>query len=345
MILPLLMLAAGTDLRPANMAQCRAEKAVAVTVEQLTAAAGQFEGKCVTVSGPAWRRSMYSGVDGFYLTYRLGPDGWTGPEGRRRRVGLNFTGPWAGLESLRSLSVTGVADSCERMRRVLDAEDEAEERLRKRTGSQAMTIRMLSGYCHFYPGPVVWVTDFKQDVSRLYERRVGEEARRSVGSLVEVAPQWPRYSGLLALARQARKALGDRDRQRLTELFAKGGNPRPELEWLLEKPGTPFRELHDPDFDAPLAIFADAAGQYGVPAAAVPTLDGYVCFCRTGDCQDKWPIAEIDTRMNPDHPYACFDVDTDGAGAVYLESRRGYAPLREPPGSAFRPSGGKPGGR
>ena len=341
-MLALLTLAALTDLRPPNLANCAMQTATEVSVEQLGARPKKYLGRCVTVSGPTRIYRMYSGVEGVYLSQQLGRDGYVPLRNQRHRIGLYFgagekeDAQPAHPEELvdgpfRFTRVTGVADSCERMAQALPRG--GVESVDPETGQTMITITMLGGYCPYDPGAVVWVTAVSVDPASRYERLTGEKNREIYGSLVRVGPSWRHYRHLRRLGSAIRHAIRAGDRAALSKLYGKFGVGSEALRFLLEDPHSPFAELRTAKRQLPFVILAQEWDQEGIPANDRRTKDALICFCRSGDCSGLWPIAAIDAGPDPDHPFACIDVSEDSTGAVFLHelSHRGpSAPLQEP---------------
>jgi hypothetical protein len=65
-----------------------------------------------------------------------------------------------------------------------------------------------------------------------------------------------------------------------------------------------------------------------------------ICFCRTADCSDRWPIAFNDADNDPWRPYACIQAKPrdDGPGRIVLNTPIGVGWLREPGATAYRPA-------
>src|SRR3712207_247842 len=82
-----------TAAAQAEPAACSAATAAPVSVETLAVGSRRWIGRCVRLSGPVLYSSMYSGLEGFYLTHRR-----AAPEEARRylrhRVGVEADDLW-----------------------------------------------------------------------------------------------------------------------------------------------------------------------------------------------------------------------------------------------------------
>jgi hypothetical protein len=311
---------------------CTAATATKSTVERLAAHPERWAGRCVTVSGPAWEAAIYSGVGGLYLSRR-----WALPVSRRHRIGLYRSGghdpAWDRPEYR---TVTGTVDSCERIYRRAEAENAIEQKELDSKGEGEIIITMLGGYCHYWPGTVIHVVEESADRRIALSRLVGEGARGRYGSLVRDPAEWVSLREARAVAARVRDAIAAGNRRRLSRLFGKFGAGPDELAYLLDDPRSPFRELRDPRRRPRMAVLVEETDYGGLRLERRADRNAYLCFCRNGDCDELWPIADFDTWNRADQPYACIESEEDGAGFHFLNVRIGEAPLAEPARTAFR---------
>lgn len=316
---------------------CTPQNADRTEVTAITQSPLDFLGRCVTVSGPASGISLYSGVEGLYLTQRFGPDGNIPSAGLRHRIGVYAednairlaSRAWRGPATL---TVTGRVDTCEAMKA------RAEQAAR---AAGQIPIIMMGGYCHYHSGPVVRAASHEVDTSVRYERLVGEAARRQFGNLVAAPADWPTRPLLLALAEEFRAALIAGDRHKLADLHDFGpGSTNPSdaklLDFLLD-PGSPFAEIRDARSTAlMLFIFNSQTSPKGY-AEATRNPGGTVCFCRTRNCSESWPISLSDAANRADRPFVCTKIEPRDwtSRKAGFHTSIGTSGLAEPAKTAF----------
>lgn len=336
-MLALLALLGSVDLRPPNLTQCTPALARHVTVEELAGRPKRYGGQCVSVTGPTWTVRMYSGVEGIYLSTRPAADGAVPAANLSHRIGLYFGEKLDREEPevrdrlnerFTALSVTGVADSCSAMagrlppagRRTVDSD-----------GEVTFTMHMLGGYCHYDGGAVVWVARRTIASRRPYLRLRGGAARRRYGDLVPAPRGWRHAAETRRFAEKLRKAIAIGDRSGVSRLF--GGASPDDLNLILTESNSPFDRLRRPG-DTPFAVFVGAGDPERIRPEDRISRDAVICFCRTADCSELWPISMIDAYPDRDHPYACVNRQEDGVGQVFagaLAYRANRAALREGP--------------
>ena len=190
-------------------APCTAATSIHSTVAEIGSNLDRFMGKCVTVAGPFSGLAMFGGVEDMYLTSRFAPDGnYDRAAEKKGRLGLDS--PKSDLRGLkfdriRRIQVTGTVDSCER--RGANARAEMERQNSRRNPAGDITIIMLTGYCHYYPGAVVTAVSWSFDPSTHYESWSGKapgrnsaissrwmKIGRSPGNCARLRPSsWPRF--------------------------------------------------------------------------------------------------------------------------------------------------------
>jgi hypothetical protein len=323
---PLLLAAAPAE--PAAAA-CTAATASPVSVERLVANPRKWIGRCVTVSGAAWGQGLYGGVGGVYLARR-----WRG--GWRHRIGLYRYGDAKRVEEgIRRSTVTGRADTCERIAAGAEAENAAEQARLDAEGKGEMVISMLTGYCHYRGGPIIHVAEEAAELGAAPARLVGKGARRRYGSLALDPPEWVKLGRARALAAEIRDALAAGDRERLSNLFGESGADDEELAYMLDRPDSPFREIRDPRRRPAIAVLVEEEDYGGRPLRRRADFNAFLCFCRGGNCADLWPIVDFDASNRPDQPFACVESEEDELGGRWLRVRIDEAPLAEPARTAF----------
>jgi hypothetical protein len=309
---------------PATPAPCSAREAIRTSVVEIGRHPERFVDRCVTVTGAYAGIRMYSGREGLYLAHRFGRDGNVAQANLAHRIGIDN-------QDMRNLrmrfpqrtTVTGRVDSCER--RIA--------RIRAAGG-----IPFLGGYCHYEGGPTIVVSAYDISEGR-YERMTGEAARRRYGNLAPMPSDWPARAQVEAVAAEFLQALRAGDGPKLAALHETNGETNEHGRALL------FDLLHNPESvfaqarraaPAQTAIFVSAAEDgtlLGREARAAT-----ICFCRTADCGDRWPIAFNDADNDPSRPYACVHAEPrdDGPRRIVLNTPIGGGWLSEPSATAYR---------
>jgi hypothetical protein len=167
-----------------------------------------------------------------------------------------------------------------------------------------------------------------------YDRLVGEEARQLYGNLAPMPADWPFRAQIERIASEFISALRSSDRQALLALHDNQIDSG-ELGYLLEDRDSPFAQLRQ-RAPSQTALFVGMAPDGSLLDRDEP--DATICFCRAGDCSNKWPIARFDAENAPERPFACIrvvprDWVTRGFG-LDRPSRGGW--LYEPAETAFR---------
>ncbi len=294
---------------------CTARHAIRTDVVAIASAPERFLDRCVTVTGALADITMYSGREGLYLASRFGPDGNRTAASPRHRIGID-------KQEIRNLrmsrpmraTVTGRVDTCERRR-------------------EGAPFAMLTGYCHYESGPTI-VVDAYEIGDQGYERLTGEDARRRYGNIAFMPADWRHRAGLERLAAQFLAALRAGDRAGLAALHGIGpessNESRAQLSYLLDDPASPFVQLRG---GAPSQSVIFVAARDGA-ASPADRVSGILCFCRAGDCTDRWPIAFSDADNRPARPYACTHVQPWAGTGFWTPT--GVGGPDEPPVTAFR---------
>lgn len=294
---------------------CTARHAIGTDVVAIASAPERFLGRCVTVTGALADITMFSGREGLYLASRFGPGRNAAAANLRHRIGIDN-------QEIRNLrmsrpmpaTVTGRVDTCERRR-------------------DGAPFAMLTGYCHYAGGPTI-VVDAYEIGDRGYERLTGEDARRRYGNIAFMPADWPHRARLERLAAQFLAALRAGDRAVLAALHdirpESTNESRAQLSTLLDDPASLFVQLRG-GAPSQSAIFVVSRDGAAIPA---DRLSGILCFCRAGDCTERWPIAFHDADGDPDRPYACTHVQPWESAGFWTPARGGG--LAEPLRTAFR---------
>jgi hypothetical protein len=269
---------------------------------------------------------MFSGRDGIYLVSRYGPDGDVPAENLRHQIGIDSQ-EIRGLRLRHPMraTVTGRVETCgRRYARIL-----AEPR-----GPDEIIVPSLGGYCHWFSGPTIQVDRYALS-DQGYERLTGEAARSRYGNLSVIPDDWPLRERLEAFAREFLASLRSGYRASLANLHDEAENDA-VVRSLLDDPNSvfaPFRRAPP----SQTRIFVTARDH---PARLDPNMvSGILCFCRAGDCSDRWPISAFDADNDPARPYACTIVqgqDWTARGARLETPIRGRGYLSEPARTALR---------
>jgi hypothetical protein len=246
------------------------------------------------------------------------------------------------------IEIVGKLGSCAARRIAIRAEEK----------QQPNIIIMLTGFCHFsdenFIDPISIAIAAETKVTRLTEKEVPPDRRR----LIDAPANLPDRAAKVAAARSAVAALLARDET----AFLKLHDPDTVSEMAALKGNAPYPQLRE-NFEEERAVFRKQAGAHGPFAgirlgdtqervfvdrrkldaaktdgqASVPVI---VCWCKTADCKDKWPVAPADAGDNePDRPYACaWTTDyqnTHGHGRSVETSSKGKG-LAEPDWSKYR---------
>ena len=300
--------------------KCDASNSIATTIPE----PARFIGRCVTVSGALTGRRLYTGREGIYLVSRAWEARARDSLDFRHRLGIDGQRMQGRARHRSWATVSGWLDSCELR----------EERARRRPLAPGeIYIPSLGGYCHWEGGPVLVPSNYR--LSELhYERMVGEEARRLYGNLAPMPTDWPFRRDMEAMAREFMAAIRSADRDALEALFD-GQIGRKDLSYLLEDPASTFAELRR---STPLqtGYFVSMAPDGSLLDRDEP--DAIICFCRSADCSEIWPISRFDAGNAPERPFACIGVIPRDwvARGFGLDTLAGGGSMLEPEQTAFR---------
>lgn len=308
-----LILAVSGPSRAGAEAACTSRTATKTTVAEIARDSQAWSGRCVTVKGLLNGAWLYDGVDGFY---RL-PQDSLDPSSNGLAIGLQ--GDRLPSGALREAAITGVVGRCQDLRAALDAARKPGE------------ISWLSGFCHYYDSPFIAIVRAETGPFRAPERqrvRKGDD----YGDLAAAPSDWVHLAFVQQEADRFLTALRAGDRPALAGLLTpEADNPSDdlddELDLLLKDPNSVFAELRR---GAPsqtqylLDRFVDD-GKVVVGDDGPGGYDSTVCFCRTANCEGRWPIARMDADNLPTRPYACIVI------GPYQIFRKGLVPQHSVP--------------
>lgn len=286
----------------AKTTKCTSLNSAPTTVPQIAADPDEYVGRCVAIEGVMQRMFLFESVDGVYLQPRDGLN----PASNGFRLGLDhIVGHFS--ERYRRVAILGRVQDCETVRSALDA------------SAGPGDLVWVSGYCHYYNGPYLWVHDVQYRSGRPFERRMGSYERKDYGDLEPAPDNWPHRAQVEALASDFLRALRTADRERLAGMhFRDVGDEWPEeeaamLRFLLRDGRSPFASIRTGRVPPQHIILVERSRLY--PEADEPSADekadysALVCFCRAPSCDGRWPIATFDADNVPGRPYACTRVD------------------------------------
>lgn len=279
---------------------CTRQGAQPATIEAIMANPAGFRGRCVAVMGLSHGFLLFTSVDGYYLAGPLrGGDPATHPEDRER-LGLDNERiirriPRGGL---RWVTAIGRVQFCEETRDMVAGSAGPDE------------IVMVMGFCHMANGPYLWLSEVAVSPGPSLTRLIDETNRLRVGNLVTPPADWPHRGFVEAHARQYLDALRSGDRAAFArlnqpdEISAEDGRAAVAMAFGHHRG---FRDVRRASQPPQMAIFIqDAPGPR--TWSAEDRNDEYastVCFCRSGDCTDRWPISTFDADNREDRPYVC----------------------------------------
>jgi hypothetical protein len=200
------------------------------------------------------------------------------------------------------VTVTGIVRSCERQQQAL---------------SKALpdAIVMIGGYCHYHTGAVLDVHDGYINAKRSPRRLTGEAAREAYGDIVFAPADWPRLAQLRSVGEQFRSAVRKSDRIGLMKMHGLPRQWREEQDEMLlaaltAKGDSQFAQLGAGP-PSPMAVFIDRREwEESNRGDATDRQSGIICFCKTRDCDDRWPISRMDADNKPSRPYVCTEVSS-----------------------------------
>jgi len=265
-------------------------------VAQIAANPDAYEGRCVAVDATRRGSSLFESVDGVYLQ----PTDSQDPATSGLTIGLDNISRHD-HESFRSVSIVGRVQDCETIRNCLYSSAGENE------------VVMITGYCHYFDGPYLWVEKMRSRRGQPFLRRMGSDARSDYGDLVPAPDAWPYRSRVAKLASEFLQALQTNDRNKLADIHFRNVGLEWEddeaamLRFLLKDRRSPFGTIRTAT-TPPQQIILVERSRLEEPQF-VEDYAATVCFCREKDCTGRWPIATFDADNVPTRPYACTRVE------------------------------------
>lgn len=298
-LLLLLLAGSATAREPQSATGCTYAKARDVTIEAIQTDYAAWRGACVRVRGIAWKATLLADREAL-----LEPRSSYG-ETLKRSLHLYRMRRGAAKRPVH-VEVIGSVGSCR-------DQHEAIESMR---AEDPDAIIMLSGYCHTsletYVHPVSIRVVSRAPVPRLREAEV-LPARRG---LVTAPTDLPRYAEQVEAARAMIAAVAQGDLKRFVELdsveiAAKGEDGVAERNAesrarfaAFSRSRAMFAAWHRGG-DAGLRVLVERSEleRRAESPANVPAL--LACWCKTGDCDGRWPVLRQDADNAPERPQIC----------------------------------------
>lgn len=299
---------------------CTARNAEPVTVAMIAERPADFQGECVVVEGIVSGRRLYHDAAALYARERRLND----PASSGVIIGLDHADMLASPARMR---IVGRVDDC----------GDRGRRLQRAAGPQ--DIIMLTGYCHYYRGPVLSSLVAEPvggaSVSRL---RAGSAPAR-LGNLSHLA-EGPLRARFMAVAEQLAAALSRSDEAGLRQMLtpgAGGARAGAELDAMVQQlSGADLPFLNRAQAAPAIEIFgwreplwADA-GWRAETATAPATAVAILCYAAPADAPGIWPIADRDAIFASGRPYACVRAELAHDGRTIIEADDGEYALPEP---------------
>ena len=171
----------------AEPVRCSSRNSEKATVAQIAADPGRYQGHCVAVVGVMQWAFLFENVDGLYVQPREALN----PASNGLRIGLDNISRHFG-ERYRYVSVLGRVQDCETVRSCVEANAAENE------------IVMVSGYCHSFNGPYIFVQALTLQRGPPLERRLDTHGREDYGDLEPAPEDWPHREKVESLARFSR---------------------------------------------------------------------------------------------------------------------------------------------
>ncbi len=194
----------------------------------------------------------------------------------------------------------------------------------------------MSGYCHYFNGPYLYVRRFQFRSGRPFERRMGRYEREDYGNLVPAPADWRYRADVEALASEFLRALRTSDQEKLLWIhFREVGlewedDERELMQFLLKSRKSPFAALRTRATGSPEQIILLKRADLHEESSKYSST---ICFCREATCAGRWPIATFDADNLPSRPYACTEVVPyldDGREVPHFMTTIGKGGLAEP---------------
>jgi hypothetical protein len=311
---------------------CTRQTAQPAAIRAIMTDPAGYRGRCVAVTAFSHGLMLYSSVEGYYLAGPLtGIDPAREPEARER-LGMENRRVMRRIPrgGLRRVTAFGRVQICEELREMIEGSAGPNE------------IVMLLGFCHMFNGPFLALDDVSVAPGSSPARLSGEANRARIGNLVAPPADWPHRAFVEAHARQYLAALRSGDRAAFARLHEPDQQPGAEASEAVAMAfgrHRGFRDIRTAPQPPQMVIFIQDAPGPGIWSAEDRDDDyaSTVCFCRSGDCADRWPISTFDADNREDRPYVCASfvnyVVFNGGTAPTFRTRGQPFGLPEPHGN------------
>jgi hypothetical protein len=276
--------------------ECTAANSERVSIADLWSHGRELSGDCVALVGYRAGNVIFTDQRAFYAY-----------NAKRSRAAAGVVGiPYPGMNGADAGLMRGTYYG--RVR--LCSDDRAAYRrsqaaVRKAAERGEIVLTHLYGFCATSTGPAVRVDTADETLARDLFRLTGDGLRRSLGELVEPPADFA-YPATLAWLAEVATEGG----------CTKGYEPRAAPPGPPQGRGVPlWRPKDDPQRLGALARWCATKVRQTVTFLVSPTspsafergvaLDMVHCVCTSENCQDRWPVALIDTGWSEDRPYFC----------------------------------------
>jgi hypothetical protein len=313
-------------------APCTRQSAQPAAIQAIMHDPAAYRGRCVAVTAFSHGLMLFASLDGYYLAGPLTGIGPAREPEARERLGMENRRVMRRIPrgGLRLVTAFGRVQICEELRDMIEGSAGPNE------------IVMLMGFCHMANGPVLGLTDVSLSPSPSPARLSGEANRARLGNLVAPPADWPHRAFVEEYARQYLAALRSGDRAtfaRIHEPDHQSGAEGSEAVALAFGHHRGFRDIRTAPQPPQMAIFIQDAPGPRIWSAEDRDDDyaSTICFCRSGDCTDRWPISTFDADNREDRPYVCasfgpYIVFNGGTAPTFRTGRERFG-LPEPHGN------------
>jgi len=319
--------AASNGPASAQPVRCSSRNSEKATISQIAADPGRYQGHCVAVGGVMQWQFLFENVDGLYLQ----PPDTLNPSSNGLRIGLDNLSRHFG-ERYQHVSVFGRVQDCETVRSCVEANAAENE------------IVMVSGYCHSFNGPYIFVEGLTVRRGPPFERRLDTHGRDDYGDLEPATEDWPHREKVESLAQDFLRALRSKDRERLAGMHFRDvgldwkDDEAALLSFLLKTANSPFADIRTSRTPPQQIILVQRSQLRAIQQGSAngDEADDYtatVCFCRERSCTGRWPIATFDADNIRERPYACTQVGPyldEGRWVPHFVTQIGRVGLAEP---------------
>lgn len=301
---------------------CSAENVEPTTVAQIAASPERYRGRCVQVDGIRYVGIFYHDITALYRRTVRDND----PTSTGQIIGVDSRNRGAPPQRVR---IIGRVDTCEARQSRMQAAAADDE------------IIMLSGYCHYFRGPVLSVANEQVLSADPPARLLRGGTDPALGDLSPLA-DGPLRTRFAAEAARIFALFEVGDRAGLIEaLRAASGTMRRSdadaaalAEYLLA-PASPLQAMRGEDLLIEVygwrePLWADATWRAEQVANPGPSTAN-VCLAASPRDAALLPLSERDAHMLPGRPYGCLRMEIGSDDRVIIEIDNDPIALAEPP--------------